>query len=220
MGSTNGRLYALNALNGSENWKYPDPVRTPGDPSQVGEVDRRSCYPGSDGAIYFGSDDGHLYALNPNGTLRFKYPAAGSPIGAVKVQAGNRSQMELFYFGANDGQFYAIQIRGAANDPPNIQNLYLTSAELGAQCFRREQLVCRRAMGSQSRSPTRKYRLQWGRKIHLHLEDLVEEMPGCRELLAGCEWFAGGRRVLPKHPFRIRLDDRRHNSYDADHRSE
>ena len=128
VGSTNGRLYALNALNGSENWKYPDPVRTPGDPSQIGEV-RGDPVIGSDGAIYFGSDDGHLYALNPNGTLRFKYPATGSPIGAVRSKPAIGPD-GIIYFGANDGKFYAIN--PAANDPPNIQNLYLTSAELGA----------------------------------------------------------------------------------------
>ena len=128
VGSTNGRLYALNALNGSENWKYPDPVRTPGDPSQIGEV-RGDPVIGSDGAIYFGSDDGHLYALNPNGTLRFKYPATGSPIGAVRSKPAIGPD-GIIYFGANDGKFYAID--PAANDPPNIQNLYLTSAELGA----------------------------------------------------------------------------------------
>ena len=134
VGSTNGHLYALDTLNGSVIWKYPDPVRTPGDPSDIGEV-RGDPVIGSDGAIYFGSDkglgfnDGHLYALNPNGTLRFKYPAAGSPIGAVRSKPAIGPD-GIIYFGANDGKFYAIS--SAANDPPNIQNLYLTSAELGA----------------------------------------------------------------------------------------
>jgi outer membrane protein assembly factor BamB len=135
VGSTNGHLYALDTLNGSVIWKYPDLVRTPGDPSDIGKV-RGDPVIGSDGAIYFGSDvddiglgHGYLYALNPNGTLRFKYPAAGSPIGAVRSKPAIGPD-GIIYFGANDGKFYAIS--SAANDPPNIQNLYLTSAELGA----------------------------------------------------------------------------------------
>jgi outer membrane protein assembly factor BamB len=128
VGSNNGRLYALNTLNGNEIWKYPDPARTPGDPTRIGDI-RSAPIIGSDGAIYFGSDDGHLYALNPNGTLRWRYPSSGSPIGAVRSKPAIDPN-GIIYFGANDGRLYALD--PSANDPPNIQNLYLTSSELGA----------------------------------------------------------------------------------------
>lgn len=37
---------------------------------------------GLDGTIYVGSDDGHLYAVHPDGTEKWKYDA-GSPVGAI-----------------------------------------------------------------------------------------------------------------------------------------
>jgi outer membrane protein assembly factor BamB len=128
VGSTNGHLYALNAVNGSQLWKYPDPVRTPGDPSRIGDVRGAPVIMG-DGAICFGSDDGHLYALNPNGTLRWNFPATGSPIGAVRSKPVV-DPSGIVYFGAEDGKIYAID--PSVNDPPNIPNLHLTAAELGA----------------------------------------------------------------------------------------
>jgi outer membrane protein assembly factor BamB len=128
VGSTNGRLYALNDLNlGNEIWKYPDPSRTPGDPNSIGAI-RSDPVIASDGAIIFGSDDGHLYALNPNGALRWKYPATGSPLSAIRSKPAIDAN-GIIYFTTNDGKLYAVD--PAANDPPNIPNLYLTSAELG-----------------------------------------------------------------------------------------
>ena len=128
VGSTNGHLYALNAVNGSQLWKYPDPGRTPGDPSRIGDVRGAPVIMG-DGAICFGSDDGHLYALNPNGTLRWNFPATGSPIGAIRSNPVV-DPSGIVYFGAEDGKIYAID--PSVNDPPNIPNLHLTAAELGA----------------------------------------------------------------------------------------
>jgi outer membrane protein assembly factor BamB len=129
VGSTNGRLYALNDLSsGTEVWKYPDPARTPGDPARIGDI-RGTPVIASDGAVIFGSDDGHLYALNPSGTLRWIYPATGSPIGPVRSKPAIGAN-GIIYFTTDDGKLHAVD--PAANDPPNIQNLHLTSAELGA----------------------------------------------------------------------------------------
>jgi outer membrane protein assembly factor BamB len=128
VGSNNGHMYALNTLNGNKLWEYPDPGRTPGDPARIGDV-RSAPIIASDGAIIFGSDDGHLYALNPNGTLRWRYPSTGSAIGPVRSKPAIDLN-GIIYFGAGDGKLYALD--PSANDPPNIQNLYLTSAELGA----------------------------------------------------------------------------------------
>lgn len=64
-----------------------------------------------DGTIYVGSDDGHLYAINPaDGSLKWKYPASGS-IGAVRSQPaiGNSG---VIYFGSNDGRLYAVSATG------------------------------------------------------------------------------------------------------------
>jgi hypothetical protein len=129
VGSTNGRLYALSDLaNGAEIWRYPDPSRTPGDPTRIGDI-RGTPVVASDGAVIVGSDDGYLYALNPSGTLRWKFPAAGSPLGAIRSKPAIGAD-GIIYFGANDGKLYAVD--PAVNEPPNIRELYLTSAELGA----------------------------------------------------------------------------------------
>ncbi len=66
---------------------------------------------GADGTIYVGSDDGHLYAINPgDGTQKWKYPASGS-IGAVRSQPaiGNGG---VIYFGSDDGKLYAVSPAG------------------------------------------------------------------------------------------------------------
>jgi outer membrane protein assembly factor BamB len=129
VGSTNGRLYALNDLaNGAEIWRYPDPTRTPGDPTRIGDI-RGAPVIASDGAIIFGSDDGYLYAINPSGTLRWKFPAAGSALGAIRSKPAIGAN-GIIYFSADDGKLYAVD--PAVNEPPNIRNLFLTSAELGA----------------------------------------------------------------------------------------
>ena len=129
VGSTNGRLYALSDLaNGAEIWRYPDPSRTPGDPARIGDI-RGTPVIASDGAIIFGSDDGYLYAVNPSGTLRWKFPTAGSPLGAIGSKPAIGAD-GIIYFSADDGKLYAVD--PAVNEPPNIRELYLTSAELGA----------------------------------------------------------------------------------------
>jgi|GEM_PF-549332 len=43
----------------------------------AGDVIYSSPVIASDGAIYFGSHDGYLYALNPNGALKWKFPVGG-----------------------------------------------------------------------------------------------------------------------------------------------
>ena len=125
VGSTNGRLYALSVINGDQLWVFtPDSVNPP-DPI------RGAIVVASDGAIIFGSDDGYLYALNPSGTLRWKFPASGSPLGPLgairsKPAIGANG---IIYFGANDGKLYAID--PAVNEPPNMRDLKLTPTDLG-----------------------------------------------------------------------------------------
>jgi hypothetical protein len=122
-GSNNGRLYiiSLNADGSFNNTQtYPQGADSP-----IGAI-QSSPTIANDGAIIFGSDDGHLYALNPDGTLRWKYPAVGS-IGAVRSKPAIGPD-GIIYFGAEDGKLYAID--PAAYDPPNIQNLNLTPAKL------------------------------------------------------------------------------------------
>jgi outer membrane protein assembly factor BamB len=60
-----------------------------------------------DGTIYVGSDDGHLYAINPeDGFAKWTFPSSGS-IGAVRstpvIGTG-----DTVYFGSDDGKIYAV----------------------------------------------------------------------------------------------------------------
>ena len=63
----------------------------------------------SDGTIYVGSDDGNLYAINPNGTLKWKYKTEG---GAPVVSSPAIGSDGTIYVGSDDGNLYAINPRG------------------------------------------------------------------------------------------------------------
>ena len=60
IGNTNGILYAINSTNGALEWTY-----------NAGSTIWDAPIIGADGTIYFGSNN--LYALNPNGTLKWQY---------------------------------------------------------------------------------------------------------------------------------------------------
>jgi outer membrane protein assembly factor BamB len=64
----------------------------------------------TDDTIYIGSDDGHLYAINPNGTEKWRFPASGS-IGAVQSSPAIDFDGTI-YFGSNDGIVYAVNPDG------------------------------------------------------------------------------------------------------------
>jgi hypothetical protein len=124
VGSNNGRLYII-ALNPDGTFDSSQTYPPSGD-SAIGAI-QSSPTIASDGAIIFGSDDGHLYALNPDRTLRWKYPAVGS-IGAAIRSKPAIGPDGIIYFSAEDGRLYAID--PALNDPPNDPGLYLTPAQL------------------------------------------------------------------------------------------
>lgn len=60
----------------------------------------------ADGTIYFGSRDGHLYALHPNGTLRWRFPTGG------KVYSPALGGDGTIYVGSEDGNLYAVHPDG------------------------------------------------------------------------------------------------------------
>ncbi|MGQ9478248.1 MAG: outer membrane protein assembly factor BamB family protein, partial [Candidatus Bipolaricaulia bacterium] len=105
-GSNDGHLYALNAPDGTERWKYPTQGAVTATP--VVAQDR----------IYFGSDDGHLYALKSEGSLAWQFPASGEPaIGAVKAAPAllkdSSGAVQAIYFGSDDGSLYALNPDGS-----------------------------------------------------------------------------------------------------------
>ena len=58
---------------------------------------------GSDGTIYFGSDDKFFYALNSDGTLKWKFQTNGS------IRTQPLLHNEIVYFGSRDKYLYALR---------------------------------------------------------------------------------------------------------------
>ena len=55
------------------------------------------------GDIYFGSEDGSVYALNLDGTLKWSYATGGGVVAAPLV-----STMDRLYVGSKSGDFYCF----------------------------------------------------------------------------------------------------------------
>lgn len=66
---------------------------------------------GSDGTIYFGADDNSFYALNPTGSLKWKY-AVGVPADAIVWSSPAIAEDGTIYFGAGDHNVYALKPDG------------------------------------------------------------------------------------------------------------
>ncbi len=63
---------------------------------------------GQNGVIYFGSYDGHLYALNPGGTKRWQFPTAGLIFSSPALAPDG-----TIYVGSYDRKLYAINQDGS-----------------------------------------------------------------------------------------------------------
>lgn len=67
---------------------------------------------GQDGTIYFGSIDHKLYAVNPNGTLKWSFETAGEIRSAPAI-----GQDGSLYFGSFDDTLYAVPVANTALAP-------------------------------------------------------------------------------------------------------
>ena len=89
---------------------YEPPVPKPGTllwKYKTGGQVRSSPAIDSYGTIYFGSDDGFLYAVDSSGKLKWKYNA-GSPISSSPTIGSSGA----IYFGSHDGYLYALDKTG------------------------------------------------------------------------------------------------------------
>ena len=111
-GSYDQYLYALNATNGQLRWRYS--VK----PARNNEYAYIFSSPAvaADGTIYFGTDHqlggnggsaGELYALNPNGTLKWVYPVGAAIYSDPAIGADG-----TIYFGCYDTNLYALNPNG------------------------------------------------------------------------------------------------------------
>jgi outer membrane protein assembly factor BamB len=69
---------------------------------------------GADGTIYFGSWDDYFYALNPDGTLKWRFRAENAIDSSPAIDTDG-----TIYFGSWDWYFYALHSSslGVANSP-------------------------------------------------------------------------------------------------------
>ncbi len=93
-GSYDKKLYALDAATGAKRWDYA-----------TGDI-IRSTTPvlADDGAIYIGSDDGFIHAVEPDGKLRRTYATGGPILAAPMLSAGR------LYVASNDAKLHAFEV--------------------------------------------------------------------------------------------------------------
>jgi len=115
VGSTDGKLYAVDILTGREKWNFVTKVRVTSSPA----VD--------DGTVYFGSYDSNFYAADAaTGKLKWKFATGGERRFAAKHLHGSEPASETMpdpfdfylsspavwnravYFGSGDGNVYAL----------------------------------------------------------------------------------------------------------------
>ncbi|RFS27003.1 hypothetical protein DVR12_04260 [Chitinophaga silvatica] len=99
IGSTDGNIYAIEAANGTLKWKY----------ATGGAVHAAPVV--ADNTIMAGSFDGWFYALNTDGTLKWKFDTMGErffPIGEVQYPAVVKDT--CVYFCARDYNVYALHL--------------------------------------------------------------------------------------------------------------
>ena len=107
-GNDYGRVYAIGA-EGFDNpiWQFPEPGL-----NSVGVIFGGVAYSQTSNTVYFGSDDGMLYALDAHtGESKLQsggvfFPAEGPIWGAPAVKGG------VVYFGTMDGRLYGVSENG------------------------------------------------------------------------------------------------------------
>jgi outer membrane protein assembly factor BamB len=106
-----GYIYCLNSSTGKENWRYPTYCNWDHEVSAPVAID-------NNGIIYAGDWSGTLFALNPDGTARWKFKT-GDAIMVSPVIAEDGT----VYITSWDGYLYALEIIDINNNPPQKPTL-------------------------------------------------------------------------------------------------
>ncbi|MEQ9468358.1 MAG: PQQ-binding-like beta-propeller repeat protein [Ekhidna sp.] len=102
-GSSDGHLHALDASTGKLIWKFKTDGMVHSSPSA------------SDNTIFFGSYDGYFYALNLDGSLKWKFKTIGEtyfPNGEIQYHAVIKDS--TVYFTSRDYNVYALDVKTGA----------------------------------------------------------------------------------------------------------
>ena len=93
-GCKRGKMFAVNLSNGQMVWSFPKDTT-------IGSIYTSPAV--SNRAVYFGSTDGHLYALNATtGIEQWRFHTNG------KIQSSPAVSNGVVYFGSNDQNLYAV----------------------------------------------------------------------------------------------------------------
>ena len=113
VGSNDGYLYAISST-GKLRWRFSTAITSltglgPGSGIAVlGPIKSSPSISPDDNIIYFGCDNGHLYAITNLGKLKWSYKVDGIIISSPAISSDGLS----IYFGSNDHHFYALSSSG------------------------------------------------------------------------------------------------------------
>lgn len=96
-GSYDGKVYALNSETGALVWSY-----------QTGGAIYSSPVVGDDGAVFIGSNDGFLYAFEPDGVLRWKIDLKGEVRSSLALSSGRA----VAYVGSDHNKLFSVPVTG------------------------------------------------------------------------------------------------------------
>jgi outer membrane protein assembly factor BamB len=106
MGSFDSNLYALNPATGAVKWKFPTGDHIYASVALASLASKTS-------AIYLASADGTLYALNTDGTLKWKYDSGDVIRSSPAVGKTPDGSSDIIYFGGGNGKLYALNADGS-----------------------------------------------------------------------------------------------------------
>ncbi|NPA92802.1 MAG: sortase, partial [Chloroflexi bacterium] len=90
--------------------------------SMDGQYYPSSAIIGTDGTLYVGSDTGYLYAVNPDGTLKWSYDTGDYIAGTPAIDSEG-----IVYFGSHNGYFYALNPDGTLKWSDNVGSAIFSS---------------------------------------------------------------------------------------------
>ncbi len=106
MGSFDSNMYALDPRTGTVKWKF-------GTADHIyASAALDSDDTGNTTAIYFGSADGTLYALRPDGSLLWKYDTGDVIRSSPVIGLAPSGSGKIIYFGCGNGKLYALDSDG------------------------------------------------------------------------------------------------------------
>ena len=94
-------LYAVNTADGSILWQFPFVA-------ELNELNSSPAVNPADGTIYVGSDNHNVYAINPDGTEKWRFTTGADVESTPEVAVDPRDGELTVYIGSDDDKVYAL----------------------------------------------------------------------------------------------------------------